>query len=120
MLSHHASKLTDSIGHAVRENPTIILSCEADIMTGLNADDRQELKLGKSFDPLHLIAQFPLVVLTPLFMNSLKAGITKRWRVFPLTICTNAILTNVVGHCLTIIAFNYIHACRCKVINHIV
>ncbi len=39
--------LTDSIGHAVKEEPcvSVEVSSEADIVTGLNADHREEVQL---------------------------------------------------------------------------
>ena len=32
--------LTHSIGHTVKENPPVLLSCEAHVVTGLNTDHR--------------------------------------------------------------------------------
>ena len=36
----YCTKLTDSAGHAVKENPLLFLSRETDVMAGLNTNDR--------------------------------------------------------------------------------
>jgi len=37
--------LTDSVGHAVKEDPPVLCSCEADIVAGLDTDHREQLQL---------------------------------------------------------------------------
>ena len=64
--------LTDSVGHAVKENPLIIISREADIVASLNTNDRQELKVGYSikavyFLTLPMMMAFPIWVFMHLF-----------------------------------------------------
>ena len=59
--------LTDSAGHAVKENPSIIISREADIVVSLNANDRQELKVGYLLQVVHFLTP-PMMMIFPIWM----------------------------------------------------
>ena len=69
--------LTDSVGHTVKEDPSIIGPCEADIVAGLNADDREEVKLVDFASIWGYIHDHMLVTFSTLSMSKLGTLFTE-------------------------------------------